>query len=365
MLSQNDLNGISGFLQQIYAPCTPDELSSRILQLIPTVIPSEIPIHCFVDHQDRTTSFIASPDYLNIVGRVIENCDDHPFFHYFVRNLQPKPCLISDLMDESELHQLEGTYHSYLRPLGMEEQMAIFLPPFQWKKPLHRLMTDGISLHRSHRSFTERDRLVSHLLHPHLLQARQNAIAFVKAQDAIAQGHHMLELVGVITLAADGSVQLITQQAAELLSRYFFTPIQQFPDTLKGWFCHQVALMHPNGEMPSPWLPLQIEQDGKRLTIRLIYDYTYQQYLMLVEERKLHKFSIETLQLLGLTQREAEILFWVAKDKTNAEISKLVDCRSGTVRKHLEHIFHKLNVQTRTAAVMKALEQLGLFIWEK
>ncbi|CCI02687.1 Transcriptional regulator (fragment) [Microcystis aeruginosa PCC 9443] len=35
-------------------------------------------------------------------------------------------------------------------------------------------------------------------------------------------------------------------------------------------------------------------------------------------------------------------------------------CCEGTVRKHLEHIHGKLSVQTRTAAVMVALERLGL-----
>ena len=67
-----------------------------------------------------------------------------------------------------------------------------------------------------------------------------------------------------------------------------------------------------------------------------------------------------TLELLGLTKREAEVLFWVAKDKSNAAIAKILNCRKGTVRKHLEHIHRKLGVQTRTAAVMVALERLGL-----
>jgi DNA-binding CsgD family transcriptional regulator len=38
----------------------------------------------------------------------------------------------------------------------------------------------------------------------------------------------------------------------------------------------------------------------------------------------------------------------------------VLGCSEGTVRKHLEHLYGKLNVQTRTAAVMVALEKLGL-----
>jgi ATP/maltotriose-dependent transcriptional regulator MalT len=70
--------------------------------------------------------------------------------------------------------------------------------------------------------------------------------------------------------------------------------------------------------------------------------------------------SIATLESLGLTQREAEVLCWVAKDKSNAAIAKILDCCEGTVRKHLEHLYKKLEVQTRLGAVMTALERLGL-----
>ncbi len=79
-----------------------------------------------------------------------------------------------------------------------------------------------------------------------------------------------------------------------------------------------------------------------------------------LEEQKPQFFSIASLELLGLTKREAEVLFWVAKDQSNTQIAKILGCREGTVRKHLEHLYKKLGVQTRTGAVMLALERLGL-----
>ncbi len=56
----------------------------------------------------------------------------------------------------------------------------------------------------------------------------------------------------------------------------------------------------------------------------------------------------------GLTDREAEILAWVARGKTNQEIAALLVVSPHTVRKHLEHAFKKLRVHTRTAAVARA-----------
>lgn len=58
--------------------------------------------------------------------------------------------------------------------------------------------------------------------------------------------------------------------------------------------------------------------------------------------------------LLGLTQREAEVLQWVAQGKTNIEIGIILGISAETVRKHLQHIFEKLGVETRTAAIAVA-----------
>jgi DNA-binding CsgD family transcriptional regulator len=56
-----------------------------------------------------------------------------------------------------------------------------------------------------------------------------------------------------------------------------------------------------------------------------------------------------------LTQREAEVMHWLACAKTDAEIAALLSISPRTVQKHLEHIYVKLGVETRTAAVMRAL----------
>ena len=67
----------------------------------------------------------------------------------------------------------------------------------------------------------------------------------------------------------------------------------------------------------------------------------------------------EKLLLLGLTPREAEILLWVSRGKTNPEIATILEIGLTTVKKHLESIFGKLGVENRTSAAALALEQLG------
>jgi DNA-binding CsgD family transcriptional regulator len=56
-----------------------------------------------------------------------------------------------------------------------------------------------------------------------------------------------------------------------------------------------------------------------------------------------------------LTPREREVLRWLATGKTDGEIAALLSLSPRTVQKHLEHIYVKLGVETRTSAVTRAL----------
>lgn len=59
------------------------------------------------------------------------------------------------------------------------------------------------------------------------------------------------------------------------------------------------------------------------------------------------------LQDFDLSEREAEIMTWVAAGKTNPEIGQILDISGFTVKNHLQRIFKKLNVMNRAQAVSK------------
>ena len=68
---------------------------------------------------------------------------------------------------------------------------------------------------------------------------------------------------------------------------------------------------------------------------------------------------IETISLsLKLTAREAEVLYWVVKGKTNRDIGEIVGSSPATVKKHLERVYVKLGVETRTAAAGVAMQRI-------
>jgi DNA-binding CsgD family transcriptional regulator len=59
----------------------------------------------------------------------------------------------------------------------------------------------------------------------------------------------------------------------------------------------------------------------------------------------------------ALTGREREVLEWVAAGKTNRDIAEILGARPRTIEKHLERIYEKLGVESRTAAAMRVVRQ--------
>ncbi|NRP72606.1 Transcriptional activator protein CzcR [Ensifer psoraleae] len=59
-----------------------------------------------------------------------------------------------------------------------------------------------------------------------------------------------------------------------------------------------------------------------------------------------------------LTQRESEVLLWIAKGKSNRDIGEILGLSARTVTKHLEQIYVKLGVENRASAAVKATQVL-------
>jgi DNA-binding CsgD family transcriptional regulator len=63
---------------------------------------------------------------------------------------------------------------------------------------------------------------------------------------------------------------------------------------------------------------------------------------------------------LMVTDREAEVLLWIARGKSNRDIAEILSLSPRTVNKHLEQIFTKLGVENRTSAAALAVRTLGV-----
>lgn len=209
-------------------------------------------------------------------------------------------------------------------------------------------------------NFTERDRLIFNLLRPHIFQAYCNAQQHQRLAQELNQLQQFLHHLGVIVMNIEGNIQSIAPQATTWLETYFSKPTGSLalPDLLWSWVKHQATVLTQTKNLLPAYLPLHIEQADRELVIRLVVDLQNERYFLLLEEKTIS--CLHSLALLGLSQRETEVLYWVIQGKDNKMISVQLNIHTSTVCKHLENIYLKWGVQSRTEAVAQALEKLGL-----
>ncbi|GAB5562851.1 MAG: response regulator transcription factor [Synoicihabitans sp.] len=105
-------------------------------------------------------------------------------------------------------------------------------------------------------------------------------------------------------------------------------------------------------------LPASLNDPKNGLTLRRFDESGRDDLHFIVLEEKAPSPNPGALIPLGLTPREAEVLFWVAQGKSNPDIATILGAGVRTVHKHVENIFRKLGCETRAAAAVTAQEAL-------
>jgi len=152
----------------------------------------------------------------------------------------------------------------------------------------------------------------------------------------------------------DGKLMWQTPLARDLLLQYFGTSAPETPAPILQWLRRHLKDAQRNVEPPR----LTAELGARRLTIRLHRQTGDDDWLIVMREVS-DAAIIESMSLaFRLTAREAEVLYWVVKGKINRDIADIVGASPATVKKHLERIFVKLGVETRTAAAGMAMNRI-------
>jgi DNA-binding CsgD family transcriptional regulator len=366
-LTLHDIQNLNQCIQQIYTLHDLDTFAVRSLLIVDQLIPSDFPLFHLTDVRTGQVQDTFLPDYPHLTPEMSSiksrHLNEHPIAQNISQALQGA-CKISDFLSQKELQSLEGLYQEFLRPLETEDQMMLFLPSTNsgnWDQlAIANTQLVGYAFGRTQRSFTERDRLLLNLLRPHLFQAYCNAQKYHYQQQRANQLQDSLNHLGLIILDTSGQVQLITPQATKWLTTYFpnHTYLVQFPDRLWSWVKYQATKIIAETEYPQAFLPLCIQQSEQQLTIRLIIEKTEDRYILLLEEQTTS--ILDSLKLLGLSQRETEVLSWIMQGKDNQTIATQLGVGISTVRKHLESIYRQWGINSRTEAIAKTLQKLGL-----
>jgi DNA-binding response OmpR family regulator len=171
-----------------------------------------------------------------------------------------------------------------------------------------------------------------------------------------------LDRFGRFLLAAShtGRVLWYTPQAAKLLGVAFADFDREdyvLPHDVQVWL-QQSATTQPGSE------PTSIALKGRETSaaMRLIYigQIGPDEYLLRLLEGEIDDDRTLLKKRLTVTEREAEILLWIARGKSNRDIAEILDLSPRTVNKHLEQIYAKLGVENRASAAALAVRTIGI-----
>lgn len=162
-----------------------------------------------------------------------------------------------------------------------------------------------------------------------------------------------LDSAGHFLLAADaqGSLRWATPQARQLLEDLGATPgwmAERFPVVSRRLVAGQAA-----NEVTA-----EVDELNRPFQLRYLRQSGEDEYLLRLVDSGRSPGTQPLRAAFGLTEREAEVLLWVANGKANREIAIILAMSPRTVNKHLEQVFRKLGVENRTSAAALALRQL-------
>ncbi|WP_343584249.1 response regulator transcription factor [Herbaspirillum sp.] len=178
----------------------------------------------------------------------------------------------------------------------------------------------------------------------------------------------------VIVLGGNGLPLWQTSKASIWLEKYFpagsAAPAgHKLPAPLQLWLNENLARQRQGGGADADCIaPLVVKQGDSELSIAASLAGQGHGITLLLEEK--HAATALTVRAskeagddaasassfdgFRLTPRENDVLMWLGKGKTNRDIAEILGMSPRTVNKHLEHIFVKLGVETRSAAAVLA-----------
>jgi DNA-binding CsgD family transcriptional regulator len=345
-------------LCELYGHLDLDTLPRVALRLAGRLVPSDVAVYNEIDlSRNRVVAAFDPEGDATRILRMAPNWErfihQHPLVSHFRDRPDDVPRKITDFVPQKAWEELD-LFRTFFGPLGLRFQMVTSMPV---PSPL----IVGISQNRARRDFTERDRRVLDLIRPHLRQAYENAALVTDLRNRARQLEGLMDRIdrGQITIDDGGRVHSASPAAVRFVSE--FLPGERLsttlPPSLRDWALAQVAILRQDrGPTARPGAKM-LDGGIGRLAARVIADGQPGRFVVVLS-RAARLETAEPLCGMGLTPREAEVLYWCVEGKTRPEIGTLLHISDRTVQKHLEHVYAKLDVPNRVAAVTKALEWL-------
>lgn len=346
-LSHKEILTLNEVIGDLYSLRTPDTFHFQLLKLLRKAVRADLLSYNDVALTTSGGSFRKaiheSADHDHVFSKhgaaFKEYGDQHPATPSLSLD---KVIKISDFTTTDQFRH-SHLYNEYYRHLDTQHQMFVPLTPD------HQYLL-FFTLSRKDPDFTENERTILTLLRPHIINALRNVseLCRLKSEHDLLEKGIEAEKQGAVLIDCEGTILGITPLAREMMKKYLDASPSEgdhIAGELLSWFRRETA--SPPNRIERP--PFVVEKSSSCLKITLVKDATTGDCILLLYERDAASI-LKGIEKHGLSCREAEVLVWVGKGKTNQEIAIILNVSRRTVEKHLENIFMKLGVETRTAA---------------
>lgn len=366
-LTSQDFHQVSQCIAQLYLPCLLADFPDRAMSLLKQLVGSEGAIcQSFTSEGTRLVATDISADQLSVVPPKIpiQYLYQDPLIGNLLKGNRWDAYKISDFVSSAEFHRNELQCEMFYASSSTDVDDAITISihdspqqPNLAQMPFREIYSNKLSqefidasflqkqetlnnlffgLARTERTFIERDREVLNLFRPHLLIAYHNILHYTQLQSQLAKLTQVTEQFGTILLSIDGYIQHVSDRGASMIQLYFpgeCVSGRQLPETLNSWVNQQIKSF--NAAQPAQLLkPWKVEAFNNQLLIRLFKDPLRGQWILTFEEKGSNNLSINSFCSIGLTKRQSEVMFWVIKGLTNAEIAAHLYCSDLTRISH-------------------------------
>jgi DNA-binding CsgD family transcriptional regulator len=346
-LSAESLQSLLGFLESAAAVQDLDGFRAHVARSIQNLIPCDIVAYNEIDLVSETTVALIDPVEavpVMLMDAFNEFRKEHPLIEHYATARDGHAVRLSDFLSTSQFHRL-GLYAEFFAQLSVEHQIAFVLPAPE-------TMIVGVSLNRISRDFDDAERTLLDLARPHLIQSYRQAQEITLLRAGLAESGQEL-----VMLHRDHWRIEASGRARQWLERSVAGSDLRFgrlPESLRRWVALQ-RLQFTGNDLPRESNRLVFQAEGEpSLSVRyLVADRTSEHDALLLQQRDTAP-ALESIASLGLSRRESELLVGVAAGLTNLELAERFSISERTVEKHLSHVYFKLGVETRTAAVARA-----------
>ncbi len=271
---------------------------------------------------------------------------ENPLLQRYRRTRDGRSYRFSDVISTKALHALP-LYRNLFVPLGLSHQIAVGLPS-------PSSLTIGIALSRGGEDFTEHDRRLLDLARPHLAQAYRNAKLRERTAGTVGALRRGLDDSGdgLIVLDELGDVAFASTVARTLTAAAAHTDLHEgrpLPAALRHWVERQQS-----GRLISP-----LVLEGRTPIIARFIPPRTGELAVIVLARRGRAVGVATLEAMGLTRREAQVLDAFVRGCSTEDAAEQLGISPRTVHKHAQAIHAKLGVSGRSEAIAAAWATSG------